>query len=136
MRDAFGGAFMIKLMLIFLVIYVCFIAIALNYAKAFRAKNGIIDLIERYESFENAESYINNYLSNMSYYVASQSGSNAPYAKNGATCYDLGYCIDNYVDASGSNFIVTTFIDINFFGQLAGLSFTVPIKGEVRIPHK
>ena len=46
MRDAFGGAFMIKLMLIFLVIYVCFIAVALNYAKAFKAKNGIIDLIE------------------------------------------------------------------------------------------
>ena len=39
MREAFGGAFTIKLMLIFLAIYIAFIAVALNYAKAFRVKN-------------------------------------------------------------------------------------------------
>lgn len=38
MRDAFGGAFMIKVMLIFLGIYIAFMAVALNYAKAFRVK--------------------------------------------------------------------------------------------------
>ena len=38
MRDAFGGAFMIKLFLVFILIYVCFIALALNYAKAFKVK--------------------------------------------------------------------------------------------------
>lgn len=133
MRDAFGGAFMIKLMLIFLVIYVCFIAIALNYAKAFKAKNGIIDYIERYEGFNNtSETLINTYLVNMKYYVASQSGQTAQYSKQtGATCYDLGYCIENYTDGSGSNYIVATFIEV----RILGLSFTVPIKGEVRIPH-
>lgn len=133
MRDAFGGAFMIKLMLIFLVIYVCFIAIALNYAKAFKAKNGIIDYIERYEGFNNtSETLINTYLVNMKYYVASQSGRTAQYSKQtGSTCYDLGYCIENYTDGSGSNYIVATFVEV----RILGLSFTVPIKGEVRIPH-
>ena len=138
MRDAFGGAFMIKLMLIFLVIYVCFIAVALNYAKAFKAKNGIIDLIERYEGYENCQDLVNSYLSNIRYYVKSQSGDNAQYSKNNGniTCYDLGYCIESFDDASGSNYIVTTFLEVNFFGfdSLAGLSFTVPIRGEVRIP--
>ena len=42
MREAFGGAFTIKLMLIFLAIYIAFIAVALNYAKAFRVKNKIL----------------------------------------------------------------------------------------------
>ena len=138
MRDAFGGAFMIKLMLIFLVIYVCFIAVALNYAKAFKAKNGIIDLIERYEGYENCQDLVNSYLSNIRYYVKSQSGDNAEYSKNNGnmTCYDLGYCIESFDDESGSNYIVTTFLEVNFFGfdSLAGLSFTVPIRGEVRIP--
>ena len=46
MRDAFGGAFMIKLFLVFIIIYVGFTAIALNYAKAFKAKNLIISYIE------------------------------------------------------------------------------------------
>ena len=46
MRDAFGGAFMIKLLIVFIVIYIGFIAIALNYAKAFKVKNKVISYIE------------------------------------------------------------------------------------------
>ena len=49
MRDAFGGVFMIRLMLVFIFLYVIFTALALNYAKAFRIKNSIIDLIEQTE---------------------------------------------------------------------------------------
>ena len=49
MRDAFGGSFMIKLFIVFIFIYVFFIAIALNYAKAFKVKNKVIDYIENNE---------------------------------------------------------------------------------------
>lgn len=49
MRDAFGGAFMIKLFLIFIFIYICFTAVALNYAKAFKVKNKVIDYLESNE---------------------------------------------------------------------------------------
>lgn len=49
MRDAFGGVFMIRLFLVFIVIYVAFAAVSLNYAKAFRIKNKIIDLVEKNE---------------------------------------------------------------------------------------
>ena len=49
MRDAFGGAFMIKLFLVFIFVYVCFTAIALNYAKAFKVKNKVIEYIEANE---------------------------------------------------------------------------------------
>ena len=49
MRDAFGGAFMIKLLIVFIVIYIGFIAIALNYAKAFKVKNKVISYIEENE---------------------------------------------------------------------------------------
>ena len=44
MRDAFGGVFMIKLALIFIIIYVSFMAVAINYAKAFRVKNQVINI--------------------------------------------------------------------------------------------
>ena len=46
MRDAFGRAFMIRLFLVFIFIYMFFTAIALNYAKAFKVKNRIIDYLE------------------------------------------------------------------------------------------
>lgn len=49
MRDAFGGAFMIKLLIVFIVIYISFTAIALNYAKAFKVKNKVIAYIEENE---------------------------------------------------------------------------------------
>lgn len=49
MRDAFGGLFMIRLTLVFIFLYVVFTALALNYAKAFKIKNSIIDFIEQNE---------------------------------------------------------------------------------------
>ena len=49
MREAFGGVFMIRLMLVFVFIFVAFTAISLNYAKAFRIKNSLTDFIEQQE---------------------------------------------------------------------------------------
>ena len=49
MRDAFGGVFMMRLMLAFITIFVAFSAVSLNYAKAFRIKNQVIDVIEQME---------------------------------------------------------------------------------------
>ena len=46
MRDAFGGVFMFRLFLVFIVIYVAFTAISFKYAKSFKIKNSVIDLIE------------------------------------------------------------------------------------------
>ena len=49
MRDAFGGAFMIQVFLVFILIYICFTALALNYAKAFKVKNAVIEYLEKSE---------------------------------------------------------------------------------------
>ena len=49
MRDAFGGVFMMRLMLVFIVIFVGFGAVSFNYAKAFRIKNIVIDVVEQME---------------------------------------------------------------------------------------
>lgn len=49
MRDAFGGIFTLNLVLVFIFIYVSFTAVSLNYAKAFRLKNAVIDFVEQNE---------------------------------------------------------------------------------------
>ena len=49
MRDAFGGTFMIQIFIVFILVYISFTALALNYAKAFKAKNFIIDYLEENE---------------------------------------------------------------------------------------
>ena len=55
MREAIGGALLIKLVMFFIVIYTCFLAIAVNYSITFRVKNQIINLIESYESYDLAK---------------------------------------------------------------------------------
>ena len=141
MREAFGGAFTIKLMLIFLAIYIAFIAVALNYAKAFRVKNRIIDIIEQNEGIDSYDDTkegsvignINSYLNTVGYYV------NLANIKNNNTeninCYDRGYCIEEttapVTDGITSKYYkVTTYININF--PFFKLSFNIPITGETR----
>ena len=47
MQEAFGGTFMLKLFMIFFVIYVAFIGVALNFAKIYRIKNNVINILEQ-----------------------------------------------------------------------------------------
>ena len=49
MRDAFGGSFMLMIFIVFIFIYICFTAVSLNYAKAFKVKNAIISYLEESE---------------------------------------------------------------------------------------
>ena len=49
MRDAFGGVFTMNFLLVFIFIFVACSAVSLNYAKAFRLKNDIINFIETNE---------------------------------------------------------------------------------------
>ena len=51
MNQSFGGAFLIKIALIFLSIYIFVMGFAINYARVFSMKNKIITLIEEYEGY-------------------------------------------------------------------------------------
>ncbi len=156
MRDAFGGAFMLKMILVFIGIYVAFIAVAISYAKAFRVKNQIINYIEQYEGWDTEidHDHIQPYLQKMSYYVNVSTGEacyasgltdgcdveDSPHGKldhNMAACGERGYCIANRTEpGKGTYYIVTTFLQIQFpfFKQFGNrLSLTVPIRGETRV---
>lgn len=138
MREAFGGTFTIQLILVFLAIYIGFIAVALNYAKAFRVKNQIINLIEQNEGIEDTEwtnqsgviGKINDYLGQMSYFVEINNANT-----DTLHCYENGYCIEEYslgsVDEINSVYYkVTTYVKIDL--QVFRLNFTIPITGETR----
>lgn len=144
MREAFGGTFMIKLMLIFLTIYIAFIAVALNYAKAFRVKNKIIDIIEQNEGISDYNDVsdksvigsINTYLNSVSYYVSLDNITASYDEDNDSYCNKRGYCIEGTSSPDNGNGItskyykVTTYININF--PFFGLDFRIPITGETR----
>lgn len=133
MRDAFGGAFLIKILLIFLGIYVAFMAVALNYAKAFKVKNFIINVVEQHEGpSEEAITKIDNYINNIGYNpsldlqdLSDKGCINAAY--NTAYCITLGASDYN----RGTYYMVTTYMrfQLPFFR----LDIKVPISGETRV---
>ena len=94
MKESFGSTFMFTMIFIIFVIFIAFMSITLNFARAFRVKNGVIDIIEQYEGINNVDTYnkISNYIDRMGYSCKSNTFSNVvDYVLN-----DLNGSIDGY----------------------------------------
>ena len=129
MREAIGGALLIKLVMFFIAIYVAFLGIAINYAITFRVKNQVINLIESHEGYSNAEASINNYISNVGYYRTTV-GNTSLVVNNSTNCIN-GYCVEQINTSRGNYFRVTTFVRFDF--PIVGNIVTFPVTGESRI---
>lgn len=130
MRDAFGGSFMIKLFLVFIIIYVGFTAIALNYAKAFKVKNKVIEYLENNEitdiskmpasEFDKMNEYFEkDILGAMNYRVEGNCPPNSVYCQNGIAIEESG----SSVNTEGIYYKVTTYFgwSIPFINKLLAL---------------
>lgn len=140
MRDAVGGTFMIYVFIVFLTIYITFVAVAFNYARAFRVKNKVIDIIEQnegirdYQNTSGAIGDIDYYLNEVSYRVNGIDDNTN--ACNGFNYINKtrGYCINEYntvVDGMSAKYYkVVTFVRLEL--PFLDLGFTIPVKGETR----
>lgn len=127
MRDAFGSTFMFKIIIIFIVAYVSFMTIAVNYAKTFRIKNGVINILEQYQYEDEGSGWLyvdvlNDYLLRGPYKVKSSDvGSNHC---DGRDFIAEGVCVkknDNY-------YVVTVYMVAKF--PFLDLKLVIPISGE------
>ena len=55
MRQAIGSTWILQLVIIFMLIFVAFLALSINYTKAFRVKNELVTMIEKYEGVSEGE---------------------------------------------------------------------------------
>lgn len=73
MRQAIGTTWILQLVIIFMLIFVAFLALSINYTKAFKIKNELVTIVEKYEGVtqgENSPVYLlNNYLRYNNYTV-------------------------------------------------------------------
>jgi len=139
MRDAFGGTFMIKLALIFIIIYVSFMAVAINYSKAFRVKNQVINIIEQnqYSGINDSDTInkIDSYLRTVGYNYNSTTLQNHCKSSNNNNANIAftarGACIVPKGNNNNRYYKVTTYIyiELPFFN----LNMTIPISGETKI---
>lgn len=93
MRDAFGGVFMMRLMLVFIVIYVAFTAISFKYAKSFRVKNKVIDTVEQNQILD-----LNAFFSKGDNSNLNELDAILETANYNVTCNDIGYSEGNIED--------------------------------------
>ena len=146
MKEAIGGTLTIYLILIFMLILSGYMAFSVNYTKAFRVKNEVINLIEQYEGHtDNAIQQINEYLKKMNYATTGAtvlSFENA--VKNGDSNYTCqnGYCVKctatNNSSADGIDigqyYTVVTYvnIDIPIFNKFFPGMKLFRVSGETR----
>ncbi len=70
MREAIGGTWILQLVIVFMLLFVAFLALSLNYSKAFQIKNEMLTMIEKKEGVtSDTLTLMNNYLKNSGYRV-------------------------------------------------------------------
>lgn len=159
MRESIGGTWLIGIVALFIVLFSAFMAYSINYTKAFRAKNGIIDLIEQNEGYTfyngpNIDNMTQEQLMNdssvqaqayalvksMGYDYGSKS-ENKVVCNNDGTISDAtkmdaayqpgGYCVYRFCNSDGTHrYKVVTYVMMKF--PVINFGVTVPIKGETK----
>lgn len=144
MREAIGGTWLFGLVITFIVFFASFLAVSVNYSKAFNVKNNVVDLISKYEGNNcNARNNIGSYLKDVGYLVTGDCSGIGSVDGEIYTAYDLNgnkvnngrgyYCIakedtKDATDINKSYYRVVVFfrVDLPIVGNLT----TFRIKGE------
>jgi len=137
MREAIGGSWLFGLVITFIVFFASFLAISINYSKAFNVKNNMVDLISKYEGNNcQARKKITEYLYTEGYIVPGTCPEDyTGYNQNGEESSGKSlYCIKSEKISSEKTTLnkkyyrVVVFfkIDLPMFGNLT----TFQVKGE------
>ena len=153
MRDAMGGTWLTGLVIIFIFLFAGFLAYSISYTKAFRAKNEILNLIERNEGFTTSANNLDNitddalkndpsvegkafnYIKSLGYNYTIFDGTNDPCTRNNlGEKQKGGYCLIKYCPKSGESekvyYKVTTFIALSI--PIINVTIKLPISGETK----
>lgn len=134
MREAIGGTWLFGLVITFIVFFASFLAISVNYSKAFNVKNNVVDLISKYEGNNcNARKNIGKYLNDVGYLVTGECTNvdgvdYIPYDLNGnkvAGSTRGYYCVAK--DNTGSS----TDIDKSYYRVMVFFKIDLPVIGNI-----
>lgn len=145
MREAFGGTFLMYLLMIAIVIFVTFLAETLKYVQAFKVKNTIINYIEQYEGFNDTVKGElegdNGYLKKVGYkgtkpsyeYITTIPQTAAVGEGKNIYCSEYGYCVKmEYCQGNIAYYRVITNITLNFTAVVGVNGLRIEIPGETR----
>lgn len=143
MRESIGGTWLFGIVVVFIVLFTSFLAISVNYSKAFKVKNYIVDTIEKYEGHgPETQEIIGKYNQNIGYGVASScsnrgTGFGKVIKSNGGESFR--YCVEcsePQISGTGNNRMPKTYYTITVFFKLdlpiVGSIFVFPVTGQTK----
>lgn len=153
MRSAVGNSLLLNLVIVFVGIVILFFVGIISYSKAYRVKNRIVEIIEKYEDYPGTNigsgpevsTEINESLKKMGYSVVRSTNCNDQRVRNhiinitGNTYKNLNtenynYCvyeIGNKLSRGGKYYIVVTFVHFDF--PVIGNLINIPVYGETKV---
>lgn len=141
MKESIANAYIFNIVIVFVVIFIFFFAGSLTYSKAFKVKNRIIDIIEKYEKYDKdvVVPEISDTLTNMGYRIDKSGKTPDQYcpSRNGQNAISFGnnyghkYCVYKYQTSKGIYYGVAAYMyfDIPIIGQ----SLEFPVYGETKV---
>ena len=111
MRESIGGTFLLQIVLVFLTVYIGFMAVVINYGKVFRIKNTIVNYIEQQEGVADCSVARN--------IIVEQVG------------YLNNYKLEGRETDKGMIYKVT--VNIVFTVPLVNTRLNIPVRGETRL---
>lgn len=135
MREAIGGTWIFGIVVTFIVLFSSFLAISVNYSKAFHVKNEVVSIIEKYEGYnESSQEAIANYMSGYGYSVrGSCSNRGEGYdGTNGKYRYCIS-CVTTNDTLKKTYYTATVFFKLDL--PVIGDIFTFPVSGGSKSIH-
>lgn len=147
MKEAIGNAFVFGLVITFVAIFIILFATSSSYTKAFKVKNKIVEILEKYDDIlgvnvvnstglsDPVESEIGDVLSQTGYRISNKPN-NCP-ARNGANAVvkkstsKYEYCIYAYSTSRGTYYGVTAYMYYQI--PVIGVELRFPVYGETKI---
>ena len=106
MKGAIGNSLFIIIIITFVGALAIFFTSILAYTKAYRVKNRIVEIIEKYEEYNtDAESEISISLAEMGYQI-----DNCPYKTNIDNNTGYKYCVNKKTASNGEYYEVSTYV--------------------------
>lgn len=139
MKDAFGGSFILRIMLVFFVIFICFMTVAINLSKTYRIKNNVINILERSDPNKfntngnnSTISKIDSYLRRVAYNYFNNENVKGNCAANNRDRFlsGNGVCIIKKEGNNNVYYRVITYFVVDF--PLFRLGILIPISGETK----
>ena len=135
MKESIANAYIVNIVIVFVVIFIFFFASSLTYSKAFKVKNRIVDIIEKYEAYnQSAIDEISSSLAEMGYRVnVSNKGCPQRNGKDSIAITNSGYryCVYEYETTKGKYYGVSAYMYFDF--PIIGEALEFPVHGETKI---